>query len=127
MTRRPALLRTLVLLIAAHSWGVGLSLMLIPGPITRFAGWIDVRPLFFPVQAGVFHLVLATGYVMEYFRHRTIQLLLVAKTTAFVFLIIATLITDVPWVIPFSGVADGLMGLVAWYAFRRYSSPLSSS
>ncbi len=127
MNRRPALLRTLVLLIAAHSWGVGLFLILVPGPITRFAGWADVHPLFFPVQAGVFHLVLATGYVMEYFRHGTIQLLLVAKATAFVFLILATLIADVPWVIPFSGLADGLMGLAAWYVFKRYSSPLSSS
>ena len=127
MNRPPTLLRTLVLLIAAHSWGVGLCLVLFPGPITRFAGWVDVQPLFFPVQAGVFHLVLATGYVMEYFRLRTIHLLLVAKATAFLFLTLATLIADVPWVIPFSGLADGFMGLAAWYVFKRSSSPLSSS
>ena len=101
----------LVTLVALHSYGVGAMLILAPAWAVRFAGWHGADPLFFPVQAGVFHLVLATGYLLEYRRSRGVSLLLLAKGTAFVFLMGAVIFSRVPWAVPFSGVADGLMGL----------------
>ncbi len=119
--------RSLVLLIALHSYGVGAMLILAPAWAVSFAGWQGVSPLFFPVQAGVFHLVLATGYLMEYSSHRGVSLLLVAKGTAFIFLMGATVLADVPWAVPVSGLADGLMGLAVFLLRRAQSSPLSNS
>lgn len=128
MNRRFASLEgVLIVAIALHSYGVGLILVLAPGLALRFAGWTSLGPRFFPVQAGIFHLVLATGYLLEYRRYHGISLLLVAKTTAFVFLMVATLRGGVPWAVPVSGLADGLMGLAAALAHRGQNSPLKSS
>jgi hypothetical protein len=60
-------------------------------------------------QGGVFHLVLATGYLLEYHLRRGVQLLVVAKASAFVFLLSVSA-TGAPWIVLVSGVTDGLMG-----------------
>jgi hypothetical protein len=111
--------RWLIVLIAAHSIGVGAMLLLVPAWAVRFAGWSDVTPLFFPRQAGVFHVVLGIGYLIEFFNYRGIHLLVTAKTIAFVFLVTASLLMDSPWSVPFCGITDGLMGLLAFMVHRN--------
>ena len=111
--------RVLVILVVLHTLAVGLALMVVPQWALRFGGWEQVSPLFFPCQAGVFHLVLALGYGLEYTRHDSVTFLVGAKIIAFVFLITATIIGGVPWIVPFSGVTDGLMGLVVWLFHAR--------
>jgi len=108
----------LIILIALHSFIVGGMLLFAAEWAVRFAGWPGADPIFFIWQAGAFHFVLATGYLVEYARSRTITLLLIAKTTAFVFLVGGSLITDTPWSVWFSGVADGAMALVAFLVHR---------
>jgi hypothetical protein len=103
--------RSLVILIAAHSIVVGLFLLLVPQWGARIGGFGAVQPLFFPRQAGVFHFVAATAYLLEYFRYRGVLLLVVTKCVAVVFLLTTSAVDTVPWVVPLSGVADGLMGL----------------
>jgi hypothetical protein len=103
----------LVVLIALHTYVIGVALLVVPEWALRFGGWQAIPPLFFPRQAGVFHLVLGTGYLLEYVRLRSVTLLVTAKTCAFVFLGGATLLATVPWFVTFAGVVDGLMGLVA--------------
>ena len=110
--------RILIYLIALHSMIVGVMLLFFAEWAVNFAGWAGANPIFFIWQAGAFHFVLATGYLVEYGRSRTISLLLIAKTTAFVFLIGGSLITDTPWSVWFSGVADGAMALVAYLVHR---------
>jgi hypothetical protein len=105
--------RILLVLISLHSFTVGLMLMFFGEWAVRFAGWAGADPIFFIWQAGAFHFVLAAGYLVEYARSRTITLLLIAKTTAFVFLIGGSLLVETPWSVWFSGVADGAMALVA--------------
>jgi hypothetical protein len=102
--------RALVVLIAVHSYAVGLALVFATEWGARLGGWDRVAPLFFARQAGVFHLVVATGYLLEYSRDRGVSLLLVTKAIAVVFLFSSTALGNVPWVVPFSGVVDGLMG-----------------
>ena len=109
----------LVLLITAHTLGVGAMLLFAPAwSCTVFGGWSDLGPLFFPRQSGIFHFVLAFAYLYEYFRYRGVTIMVVAKSLAVVFLLACTALDGVPWVVPFSAVTDGLMGLTV-IAVRR--------
>jgi hypothetical protein len=108
----------LIILIALHSIIVGIMLMFFAEWAVRFAGWAGAEPIFFIWQAGAFHFVLATGYLVEYFRWRSISILLIAKTIAFVFLIGGSFLADTPWSVWFSGCADGAMALVAFFVHR---------
>ena len=110
--------RILIILISLHSFIVGIMLMFFADWAVRFAGWSGADPIFFIWQAGAFHFVLATGYLVEYSRSRTISLLLIAKTTAFVFLLGGSLLHETPWSVWFSGFADGAMALVAFLVHR---------
>jgi hypothetical protein len=110
--------RILIFLISLHSIIVGLMLLFAADWAVRFAGWAGADPIFFIWQAGAFHFVLATGYLVEYSRTQTISLLLIAKTTAFVFLIGGSLLVETPWSVWFSGFADGAMALVAFLVHR---------
>ena len=110
--------RILIFLISLHSIIVGLMLLFAADWAIRFAGWAGADPIFFIWQAGAFHFVLATGYLLEYSRSQTISLLLVAKTFAFVFLIGGSLLAETPWSVGFSGFADGAMALTAFLVHR---------
>ncbi len=110
--------RALIILIALHSIIVGVMLIFFAEWAVAFAGWSGADPIFFIRQAGIFHFVLAAGYLVEYSRTQTITLLLIAKTTAFVFLIGGSLLVDTPWSVWFSGLADGAMALVAFLVHR---------
>lgn len=119
--------RILILLIALHSIIVGIMLMFLAEWAVGFAGWAGAEPIFFIWQAGAFHFVLATGYLVEYFRHRTITLLLIAKSMAFVFLLGGSLLAETPWSVWFSGLADGAMALVAYLVHRTVSGRADGS
>lgn len=109
-----------MVLVALHSVGVGVVLLFAPAWALDFAGWSAApADLFFPRQAGVFHLVVAFGYLSEYLRHRGVTLLVVTKTAAFVFLMAMALGGELAWAVLVSGVLDGLMGLAVGWAHRR--------
>lgn len=110
--------KILLILISLHSFIVGLMLMFAAPWAIQFAGWEGADPIFFIWQAGAFHFVLAAGYLVEYRRTKTIQLLLIAKTTAFVFLLGGSLLYPTPWSVWFSGFADGAMALTAFLVHR---------
>ena len=62
----------------------------------------------------MFHFVVAFGYLYEYFRYRSIGLLLFAKTVAVVFLTLAFLVGQRAWLVPVSALGDAAMGLLIW-------------
>ncbi len=97
-----------VFLVALHSLTIGIMLMFTTAWVLQFAGWDEVSHLFFPRQSGAFHVILAAGYLWEYRVHQTIRLMLLAKGTAVVFLLIMSPWKEA-WSVPFSGVFDGLM------------------
>ncbi len=119
--RLAALEGPLVHLIALHSAIVGLLLLAVPEWSLRFAGWAGADPYFFPRQAGIFHFVVVIGYLGEWRRHRGVSLLVATKSIAFAFLIGAWLEGESAWSVPFSGVTDGLMGLVVAWVHREAS------
>ena len=110
----------LIVLIAIHSYAVGFFLLFLTRWGADFGGWGEVSPLFFARQAGIFHVVVATGYLNEYFRYGGISLLLTAKIMAVLFLVSMMMVAEpAPWTIPLSAVGDGLMGLVAYLVHRK--------
>lgn len=120
--------KILLFLIVLHSFIVGIMLMFFADWAVRFAGWSSgANPIFFIWQAGAFHFVLAAGYVAEYRRSGTVDLLLIAKTTAFVFLVGGSLLVDTPWSVWFSGFADGAMALTAFLVHRAVKKDLSGN
>lgn len=121
--------RLLVVLIVLHSVGVGVALLAFPRWSAGFGGWGEPGPLFFLRQGGVFHLVVALGYLHEHLRHRGVTLLVAAKSAACVFLLGVTLAGETAWSVPLSGVADGAMAVAALllHRARRRAERLSSA
>ena len=97
-----------LILVAMHSLLVGALLLFIPAWTLKFAGWPPMDDLFFIQQSGAFHFVVAAGYLVEYRKNRSINLLIVAKATAVIFLLVLSPWGEA-WSVPFSGITDGLM------------------
>jgi hypothetical protein len=105
-------------MVALHSICVGAGLVFLTRWGVALGGWRDVQPLFFARQAGIFHFVVAAGYLIEYFRYRGVLLMLAAKATAVVFLLDATARYGGPWVVPVSAIGDAAMGAAVWWAYQ---------
>jgi hypothetical protein len=106
--------RYIIILVALHSFAIGILLLWSPPWGFQLSGWDTVEPLFFPRQSGAFHIALAAGYLIEHFRYRGILLLLTAKVIATVFLFGSVIMGEHGWVVLFSGIADILMGIVVY-------------
>ena len=119
--------RVLVSLIALHSVVVGLFLLFGTEWGARLGGFGAVHPLFFARQAGAFHLVAATAYMIEYFYYGGVLLLVLTKSIAVVFLLATGALDSVPWVVPLSGVADGMMGAVVVWVRRARGMRLAGA
>jgi hypothetical protein len=118
--------KLLIHLIALHSIIVGTMFLLVPQWTIRFAGWQGIDPIFFAYQAGIFHVVLASAYLLEYHLYRGVSIVVTAKIIAFIFLITATLIDPIPWAVWTSGVLDGGMAVVVWWVHRTVGSQQST-
>ena len=114
----------MVHLVAVHSVGGGLALLIFTEWGAALGGFDQVVPPFFARQAGVFHLVVACVYVIDYRRNGGVLLLVMTKCFAVAFLFGETLFDTVPWVVPASGLGDGLMALAVWLVHRRVVSGL---
>jgi hypothetical protein len=108
----------LVVLIALHSLSVAFFLLFLTEWGVRFGGWGEASPLFFARQAGVFHVVVAVGYLIEWFRHRGVVLLVTTKAIAVLFLGAMYLIDGGPWAVPLSAAGDAAMALAVLVVHR---------
>jgi len=115
-----------IVLVALHSFVIGVLLMFATNWVLDFAGWDQVSHTFFPRQSGAFHVILATGYLWEFMRLRRISLLLLAKAAAVVFLLVLSPWKEA-WSVPFSGVLDGLMlvGMAIVHRLAHWERPLA--
>ena len=113
-------LKIFLILVAIHSFCVGLGLILIPLDYFDLFGFYEYSGNFFKIQAGVFHVVMCGAYVLAA-RDLVGNLIMIrfsifAKMMATVFLISYAVFIDMVWMILASGVFDFVMGLVLiWF------------
>jgi hypothetical protein len=104
--------------VVLHSAAIGLALLFFTAPGLALGGYEEVRPLFFPRQAGAFHLVVAAAYAIEYLRYRGLLVMVTAKGIAVAFLVGILATGAQPWVVPVSAAGDAAMGFVALWLQR---------
>lgn len=117
-------LSVLLWLLGIHSFVVGVGMILLPVSQMPFFGLAVVTEKFFPVQAGVFHFVLALAYILaaktlDRF-HGLVILTILAKFIATFFLFTYYFFIKQAWIILLSGVGDFLMGTLVLLAFGTY-------
>ncbi|MCD4679650.1 MAG: hypothetical protein K8S00_04615 [Bacteroidales bacterium] len=120
------ILQIVLWLIGAHSFLVGLSLIILPSSIMVFFGFEANYHNFFRVQGGVFHIVLSIIYAVAAInirKHQTlIKLSIITKFIATVFLISYYLFFIQILTILLSGIGDFLMGVVILLLFLRFKN-----
>jgi len=117
------LLKWILWLIALHSIGFGISLIILPISVIEFFGF-HLAEKFFAVQGGVFHIVLSLAYIMAArdpgHSSKLIILSCTAKFMATVFLLSYFFFVSPIFMIIFSGFADFLMGIAILVTYRLY-------
>ena len=108
-----------VVLVALHSYAVGVFLLFATEWGARFGGFGEVSPLFFARQAGVFHFVLATAYLVEWFVHGGLVIMISAKAMAVAFLVAMWLLGVDAWSVPLSAAGDTVMGVATFVLSQR--------
>ncbi len=120
-SRRLALLLWLV---SAHSTAVGLGMIWQPDAIFSSLGYAPVGEPFFPVQGGVFHIVMAFGYARAAHNMAENRCLVVfavlVKSIATVFLLAYWIFVARISVLLLSGIVDGIMALLIGVGYRTW-------
>ena len=111
MKPRPWRERALVGAVALHSVAIGVVLLLAPRWGLAFAGFDAAQASFFTRQAGIFHFVVAGGYLLEHLRYGGVSFLVATKTLAALFLVAETAGGGAAWSIPLSALGDLLMAV----------------
>ena len=130
MVKSPRSRLTLMLwLVAIHSFLVGFGLIVRPIMLPELFGFNPSLERFFPVQAGVFHIVMVVAYIMaavDVDRCRCLVVFsIIVKGTAAVFLVTYFLAVDRVWLVLVSALGDGLMGVAIYlllYFHTRYKT-----
>lgn len=110
--RKPRRLqRGLVAFVVLHSYAVMLVLLMAPGYMLELGGFETGGSTFFVRQGGVFHGVVATGYLLEYRALDSTVFATFTKLAATAFLVASWLwLYDAPAIL-LAAIGDGAMGL----------------
>lgn len=117
-------LSLLLILIAIHSFCVGVGLIVRPAELMQLFGFGLCYERFFPTQGGVFHIVMAVGYLMAAYNvdenHSLIIFSIIVKIMATVFLFTYFIAVEQIWLVLASGFSDGVMGIAIYVALVLY-------
>ena len=117
------LLRIFLVMVALHSFFVGVGLIIIPLDYFGFFGFEGYQGIFFKIQGGVFHIVMCGAYIpaaVDPFRNRIlIRFSIFAKFSATIFLLSYALFVEMVWMALVSGLFDFLMGGILVWFHRR--------
>jgi hypothetical protein len=117
------ILQWVLWLIACHSIGFGLALIILPIDIIEIFGF-TLAEKFFAVQGGVFHLIISAAYIMAARdpenSSKLIFLSCFTKFSATVFLFLYYIFEKHIFMVLTAGVADLLMGLAILLSYRLF-------
>jgi len=109
-------LRIFLVLVAIHSFCVGVGLLFIPTEYFGIFGFNGYQGIFFKIQGGVFHIVMCGAYIPAAInpeRNRNFILFAVfAKLTATIFLLSYAFFVEMVWMVMVSGILDFTMGII---------------
>jgi hypothetical protein len=110
-------------LIALHSIGFGIALVVLPIPVIEFFGF-RLEEKFFAVQGGIFHIVVSLAYIFAALdaddARKMVILSCTAKFMATIFLISYYIFVSRIFMVVFSGIADFFMGLAILFTYIIY-------
>jgi len=116
-------------LVALHSIGVGIGMILLP---TNWISYFDITPSshrFFITQGGVFHLIMAVAYFIAAINVKENSNLILfsifVKFSATFFLIIYFIFINHFGIVFLSGIGDFCMGLVLLVLYNNYKLELT--
>ena len=102
--------------IAVHSFFTGVALIIIPGHFLKYFGIITPNHSFFQTQGGIFHIVMCVAYTMAAIKPENnpniILFIIIVKFIAAFFLSVYYFFIEPAWIIIFSAIFDGSMGLI---------------
>lgn len=105
-------------LVAAHSFIVGILLVIQPAAPIKLMGFRDIHEPFFPCQGGVFHVIMSIVYVygaIDVHKNKNmIVYAIIVKMAAAGFLFSYFYFMERFVVVFLSGVADFIMGAAIW-------------
>ena len=111
-------------LIALHSFSVGWLLILHPAGLMHMFGFHPIGNDFFPVQGGVFHVLMSFFYLTIALRREgyrsMIYFSIVIKAGALVFLLSYYFFVEPILIVLISGVVDGVMAGVVTAAYHSF-------
>jgi hypothetical protein len=119
------ILKWVLWLVALHSIGFGISLIVLPVSVIEFFGF-HLAEKFFAVQGGVFHIVVSLAYIMAALdlthASKLIILSCTAKFMATIFLLSYYFFEKHIFMVAFSGIADFFMGLTILVLYLLYKA-----
>lgn len=129
MDRLNRLLRSVLLLITAHTFGVGIVLIVAPNHVMSFFGFVELESRFFQMQGGVFHIVISYAYWHAFrnpirYEHLVVFIIFV-KAVATVFLLSYYFFIEPIIMVLLSGIVDAAMGAVLFLLYRRWKEARS--
>ncbi len=117
-------LRLFLLLIAVHTFGVGVVLIIAGSDIMMLFGFPELESRFFQMQGGVFHLLIAYVYWLAYRdpvrNEHLVIFIIIVKTTAAVFLFSYYFFIEQVIMVLLSGVVDAAMGAILYCMHRQW-------
>lgn len=111
-------------LIALHSFFVGLALIFHPPGLMQFLGYGTITEHFFPIQGGMFHILLSILYALVALRLDQLRYLIyfsiIVKSSAVIFLFSYYMIAHQILVVLISGMVDGAIAVAIIVANISY-------
>ncbi|MEJ2545359.1 MAG: hypothetical protein P8Y99_14925 [Calditrichaceae bacterium] len=114
--KNPKVIRTFLILVALHSFVVGINLISFPSEWMQQFGFNAITENFFKVQGGIFHVVMTIAYLLGAWKpveHRIMIIFaIIAKFLATIFLITYFFISGSTIVILLSAISDFTMAII---------------
>jgi hypothetical protein len=117
------ILKLALVLFSIHSFMIGIGLVVLPEYLMGIFGFIVGTELFFPMQGGVFHIIMAVCYYIaskDIERHKSLVLFsIIVKFSATVFLLSYYLFINSLFMVFISGFVDLFMAIVLMVLYSK--------